>query len=145
MLRSETMGILLVQFCEENLCAESAYFLMDVINYERFTGGAEEQFEELTNIVHMYLTEGSPQEVNVSSAYQKTAQAWLQNEKRFMALEDRERGRVLTKQRNEIVKVCLLAPLVFFVAVSVASHRIAFSEETETEADLRCSCGDTAQ
>lgn len=142
-LRSETMCTLFVKFCEENLCEESAYFLVDVINYEGSTAGAEEQFEELTSIVHTYLTEGSPQEVNVSSAYQKTAQAWLQNEERFMALEDWERRRVLTKQRNEIVKVRLSA-LFVFLARSL-SHRIAKSEGRETNADLLCSGGDIVQ
>lgn len=110
MLKSETMGTLLVNFCEENLCGESAQFLVDVVSYESLTD-ATEQFQALTEIVETYLAQGSTYEINVSNAYRNVAQSWLKKQEAFTALDERERGRVLTKQRDEIAKVryCLCA------------------------------------
>lgn len=109
MLRNDTMCVLLVKFCEQNLCGESVDFLVDVaVNYESLTDPVE-QFEVLREIVQLYLLPGSANEVNVSNSYMNEASAWLDKRGEFLQLEEGKRAHVLDKQRDEIAKVCVHA------------------------------------
>lgn len=105
MLRDDTLRMLLVNFCEKNLCGESVDFLVDVaINYESMID-ANKQFDVLSNIVKTYLAQGSVNEVNVSNSYRNEASEWLDNREAFLALPGEKRMHVLDRQRDEIAKV----------------------------------------
>lgn len=105
MLRNDTLQMLLVNFCEKNLCGESVDFLVDVaIHYESMSDPSE-QFDALSKIVETYLAQGSVNEVNVSNSYRNEASKLLENREEFLALSAERRMHVLDRQRDEIAKV----------------------------------------
>lgn len=104
-LRDETLSVLLVNFCEQNLCGESVDFLLDIANdYESLTDPAQ-QLEALSKLVDTYLAQGSANEVNVSNASRNEAAAWLGKREEFFALDAAKRTHLLDRQRDEIAKV----------------------------------------